>query len=46
MCDRIAIISQGKNVAVGTLEELKNGRDESLESLFLELTDKEDTYEA
>ena len=46
LCDRIAIISQGKIVAVGTLEELKNGRDESLESLFLELTDKEDTYEA
>ena len=28
-------------VAVGTLEELRRGKDESLETLFLELTDTE-----
>ncbi len=28
-------------IAVGTLEELRNGKDESLETLFLELTDTE-----
>ena len=41
MCDRIAIINHGKIVAVGTLEELRRGKDESLETLFLELTDTE-----
>ena len=39
LCDRIAIINRGKIVAIGTLEELRHGKDESLESLFLELTD-------
>ncbi len=39
LCDRIAIINQGKIVAVGTLEELRSGKNESLETLFLELTD-------
>ena len=42
LCDRFAIISHGKIVAVGTMEELKNGRDETLESLFLELTEDEE----
>ncbi|MFR5868860.1 MAG: ABC transporter ATP-binding protein, partial [Acutalibacteraceae bacterium] len=41
LCDRIAIINHGKIVAVGTLEELRQGKDESLETLFLELTDAE-----
>ena len=41
LCDRIAIINHGKIVAVGTLEELRQGKDESLETLFLELTDTE-----
>ena len=42
LCDRIGIIRNGSLVAVGTLEELRGGKDESLESLFLELT--EDDY--
>ncbi|MDL2225107.1 ABC transporter ATP-binding protein [Eubacteriales bacterium OttesenSCG-928-M02] len=46
LCDRIAIINQGKIVAIGTLEDLRAGRDESLESLFLELTDKNDSAPA
>lgn len=41
LCDRIAIINHGKIVAVGTLEELRRGKVESLETLFLELTDTE-----
>lgn len=41
LCDRIAIINHGKIVAVGTLEELRRGKVESLEMLFLELTDTE-----
>lgn len=41
LCDRIAIINRGRIIAVGTLEELRNGKDESLETLFLELTDRE-----
>lgn len=41
LCDRIAIINRGRLIAVGTLEELRNGKDESLETLFLELTDTE-----
>lgn len=40
MCDRIAIINQGKLIAIGTLEELRTlGKGEtSLEDIFLELT--------
>ncbi|MBE5780234.1 MAG: ABC transporter ATP-binding protein [Clostridiales bacterium] len=45
LCDRIAIINKGKIIAVGTLDELRAGRDASLESLFLELTDKGEGYE-
>lgn len=41
LCDRTAIINRGRIIAVGTLEELRNGKDESLETLFLELTDTE-----
>lgn len=39
LCDRIGIIRDGKLIAVGTLDELRGGSDESLESVFLELTE-------
>ena len=40
LCDRIGIINKGKLVAIGTLEELKQGETaESLENIFLELTE-------
>jgi ABC-2 type transport system ATP-binding protein len=40
LCDRIGIIHRGKLIAIGTLEELRQGdRAESLESIFLELTE-------
>jgi ABC-2 type transport system ATP-binding protein len=46
ICDRIAIIDKGELRFVGTLGELRgregNGKDESLESLFLELVDDEE----
>ncbi|MGI6169188.1 MAG: ABC transporter ATP-binding protein [Christensenellales bacterium] len=39
LCDRIGIISEGKLIAVGTLEELRNKRSgESLENIFLQIT--------
>lgn len=41
LCDRIGIIHKGKLVAMGTLEELRKGdQADSLESIFLELTEK------
>jgi ABC-2 type transport system ATP-binding protein len=42
LCDRIGIIHKGRLIACGSMEELKAlGRSEqSLESIFLELTDK------
>ena len=40
ICDRIGIISGGRLAAVGTMEELRSGKqDETLEKLFFELTD-------
>lgn len=43
LCDRIGIINRGKLIAVGTMEELRAGdAGESLEALFLELTETED----
>jgi ABC-2 type transport system ATP-binding protein len=40
LCDRIGIIHRGRLIAIGTLEELRQGdRAESLESIFLELTE-------
>lgn len=41
ICDRVGIISKGKLIYVGTIEELKNNenKNESLEELFLELVD-------
>ncbi len=41
MCDRVAIINQGKIAALGTMEELRQHskqKDQSLEEIFLELT--------
>ncbi|MDU4447211.1 MAG: ABC transporter ATP-binding protein [Anaerococcus vaginalis] len=42
ICDRLAIISKGKIVAVGSLSEMRANLNEnkSLEELFLELTDE------
>jgi ABC-2 type transport system ATP-binding protein len=42
LCDRIGIISQGRLVACGTMDELKalDRREKSLEGIFLELTEK------
>jgi ABC-2 type transport system ATP-binding protein len=37
LCDRVAIIKQGRIIAAGTLNELRQGS-ESLEDIFLELT--------
>jgi len=40
LCDRVGIISKGKLIAVGTIEELKSGENKAtLESVFLELTE-------
>ena len=43
VCDKVAIISKGKLVFNGTIEEMKNkvGEDDSLEKMFLELVDDE-----
>lgn len=39
MCDRIGIINQGKLIAAGTMDELKQAQgDRSLEDIFLSLT--------
>jgi ABC-2 type transport system ATP-binding protein len=40
LCDRIGIINKGKIIAVDTMEELKKSGDESLESIFLNLTEE------
>ena len=40
LCDRIGIIKKGELVAIGTMEELRQGENgNSLESIFLELTE-------
>ncbi len=41
ICDRIAIINKGKLIEIGTMDELrqKAGSQESLEQIFLELTE-------
>ena len=43
LCDRVGIIKKGKLIFVGTLEELKEEfkGDESLEKMFLEITENE-----
>ena len=41
LCDRIGIIHRGGLVAIGTLDELRQGdKRDSLENIFLELTEK------
>jgi ABC-2 type transport system ATP-binding protein len=49
MCDRIAIIQEGKVIALGTMDELRNkvdaSRDQGLESVFLALTGGEEMIE-
>jgi ABC-2 type transport system ATP-binding protein len=40
LCDKVAIIKQGKLVKVGTMEEVKG--DESLEEVFLELEEEKE----
>lgn len=41
LCDRVAIIDQGRIIACGTLDELRQGQTgETLESIFLELTER------
>ena len=41
LCDRVIIIKNGKMLYSGTLEELeKQNKNESLENIFLELTEK------
>ena len=43
VCDKVAVISKGKLVFAGELEQMKEkvGEDESLEKMFLELVDDE-----
>lgn len=38
LCDRIGIIDNGKLVAVGTLDQLRKDKSETLENIFLERT--------
>ena len=42
LCDRMGIIHKGRLVAIGTMDELRQGDNkESLENIFLELTENE-----
>ncbi|HEY8424052.1 MAG TPA: ABC transporter ATP-binding protein [Clostridia bacterium] len=43
LCDRIGIINKGRLVAEGTMEEIKamGGKDESLEQIFLKITNQQ-----
>lgn len=41
LCDRVAIINNGKLIECDTLENLKNTSNNTLEDIFLELTDNE-----
>lgn len=38
LCHRIAIINRGEIVRIGTLDEIREGSEQTLEDLFLELT--------
>jgi ABC-2 type transport system ATP-binding protein len=41
LCDRVGIIHKGKLIAIGTIDELRQGeKKDSLENIFLELTEK------
>jgi ABC-2 type transport system ATP-binding protein len=49
LCDRIAIIQEGKVIALGTMDELQNkvsSKGQGLESLFLRLTGGEEVSES
>ncbi|MBE5733042.1 MAG: ABC transporter ATP-binding protein [Clostridiales bacterium] len=41
LCDRVGIISEGKLIAQGSLDEIQADKDKSLEEIFLALTQKE-----
>ena len=41
LCDRVGIINRGRLRAVGTIDELRSRADDSLEDVFLALTDDE-----
>lgn len=45
ICDRVGIISEGKLIAVGTVDELRENGDASLESYFLSVTKNDDVNE-
>lgn len=40
LCDRIGIIVQGKLVACGAVDELRTRKDDTLESIFMDLVDR------
>lgn len=42
ICDRVGIISEGKLIAVGTVDELRENGDASLENYFLSVTKNDD----
>jgi ABC-2 type transport system ATP-binding protein len=41
ICDKVGIINRGKLLASGSFSELRNRQDETLEQLFLELTNED-----
>jgi ABC-2 type transport system ATP-binding protein len=41
LCDRVAIIHKGKLIGCGTIDEITNNTDVSLEDIFLEMTKDE-----
>ncbi|MCJ8346830.1 ABC transporter ATP-binding protein [bacterium] len=41
VCDHIAIINKGKIVASGTMEDLRKNESDSLEEIFLQITEEE-----
>ena len=45
ICDRVGIISEGKLRLVGTVDELRENGDASLESYFLSVTKNDDENE-
>ena len=45
ICDRVGIISEGKLRSVGTVDELRENGDASLESYFLSVTKNDDENE-
>lgn len=45
VCDRVGIIDKGKLIAVGTIDQLKQNADASLESYFLSVTGHKEKHE-